>query len=222
VTMLLVIVTPLAIYMAADSKQYPSGDNTEKIFLVGNDAIVMHSGIGLIPRAGESGQAWDAATEFRKSAESAPAGSFHQQLDYFRERVFGSFIQALARYSGAIPPDKKLTFMLAKRRDERTYVACQELPLTSRVISADRWSHRSELPAASILADGWENRNYTWWDIPVGCKMVSPDFSGGFSLVTISKVFKDVAAQSDMCSRQIGGPIRAATSDDIGARWLSD
>jgi hypothetical protein len=57
VTMLLVIVTPLAIYMAADSKQYPSGDNTEKIFLVGNDAIVMHSGIGLIPRAGESGQA---------------------------------------------------------------------------------------------------------------------------------------------------------------------
>jgi hypothetical protein len=44
VTMLLVIVTPLAIYMAADSKQYPSGDNTEKIFLVGNDAIVMHSG----------------------------------------------------------------------------------------------------------------------------------------------------------------------------------
>ena|SRR5271157_168651 len=48
-TINLYIVTSDAVYMAADSRQFPSGaDTVQKIFLLGADSITGHGGIGVI------------------------------------------------------------------------------------------------------------------------------------------------------------------------------
>ena len=71
-TMLLVIVSASAIYVAADSKRFPAEDTTQKIFEVSKDAVVMNGGFALIPGAGENGNDWDAAIEFGKIASQVP------------------------------------------------------------------------------------------------------------------------------------------------------
>jgi hypothetical protein len=74
-TMLLVIVSASATYVAADSKRYPSGGAVEKIFLVGKDASVMETGISSIRDAG-----WNVSVELGNIARSTTEGPFDDQL----------------------------------------------------------------------------------------------------------------------------------------------
>jgi hypothetical protein len=214
-TMLLVIVSASAIYVAADSKQFPSGSMTQKLFLVGKDAAVLQGGIAVIPGAGENGVAWESESEFRKIATLAPNGSFNEQFVDIRNRVFQSFSLALSHYNEYIPPDKKLAFFVAKRENGISHLARQEIPFST----TESGKHRAELPDALILTSA---PNKIWWDLPTECKMQDFDFSRGITFHSISDLFHNVAAQSAICSAEIGGQIRAAVIDDAGGRWLSE
>ena len=96
-SMLLCVVTPLAVFMAADSRQYPSGaDTVQKVFLVGKDAIVSHGGIGVIPHDGGS---WDAAEELKRIAAATASGTFQEQFNFIRQQVMSSISVALRHYT---------------------------------------------------------------------------------------------------------------------------
>src|SRR5689334_16441523 len=107
-TMVLVIVTPAAIYLAADSRQYPSGlDTVQKVFLVGKDAAIAHLGIGRIPRAGSP---WDATEEMTRISSSTPDDGFDAQLAYITEASQSSFSTAVATYSDVPPANPRFVF----------------------------------------------------------------------------------------------------------------
>jgi hypothetical protein len=75
-----------------------------------------------------------------------------------------------------------------------------------------------------MLVNGERGKSGVWWDVPAECKVVLPgsiDMSSKGALISMSTIIRKVAGQSAYCSQMIGGPIRAAISDNNGARWLS-
>jgi hypothetical protein len=86
-TMLLVIASASGIYAAADSKQFPSGATTQKIFQVGNDALILQGGFALIPGGAENGEDWDARVEFRIIASSVTDDAPEQQFESLQASV---------------------------------------------------------------------------------------------------------------------------------------
>src|SRR5207247_6822241 len=115
--MLVCIVAQTAVYMAADSRQYPNGaDTVQKVFLVGRDAIVGHSGIGVIPYDRASGGAWDAAKEVGRIAARVPAGTVNEQLRFIQREALDSLNAGLLHHVGEISVDHpQLTIMFVKR-----------------------------------------------------------------------------------------------------------
>jgi hypothetical protein len=224
-SMLLCIVTPIAVYLAADSRQYPSGaDTVQKVFLVGRDAIVGHSGIGVIG-------SWDAAKEVGRIAATAPNATFEEQLGFVQEQVLKSFNAALEGYSGdsgSLGNNPHLTIMLVKRDSTgRAYFARQEFNVVSTALGSNRWAHHAEAAPIQRLVNGETARTDAWWDVPPECPVATPlhfdSPEGGLIWISsISTIIRGVAGQSAYCSQLIGGPIRAAISEADGARWLPD
>ena len=221
-SMLLCVVTPLAVFMAADSRQYPSGaDTVQKVFLVGKDAIVSHGGIGVIPHDGGS---WDAAEELKRIAAATASGTFQEQFNFIRQQVMSSISVALRHYTARFSNNPHFTIMLAKRNSAgRTYFARQEFKLISTESSPDKWIHRVEANPVQTLVDGETARSGVWWDVPPECRVTPPpkiDLSPKAAFDSISGIIRVVAGQSAYCTQMIGGPIRAAISDAGGARWF--
>jgi hypothetical protein len=225
-SMLLCIVTPLAIYMAADSRQFPSGeDSVQKLFLVGKDAVVAHSGIGVIPGAGTQGKAWDAAEEIRRLASEVVLGTFDEQLTVIENRAKLSLGGALTHYPGSLADDAHLAIMFAKRDSQgRTYVAHLRLNVVSLSAGTNRWTHRVEPGPREIVVNGETGRSGIWWDVPKECEVARPtsiDLSPNAAFNSLASIIRGVAAQSNYCGQMIGGPIRAAIGDAAGVRWIS-
>src|SRR5579862_8064034 len=90
----------------------------------------------------------------------------------------------------------------------------------SSVRSADgKWAHHAEEGQAQVLLDRVRANGNLWWDVPPECpvgerKPAAPTAAG------LAAFINDVAKQSPQCAQQIGGPIRVATIDSGGARWL--
>jgi hypothetical protein len=218
-TMLLVIVSASAIYVAADSKRYPTGEITQKIFLVGDNASVMESGFGFIPE--EIGGGWNVSVELENIARSIPEGTFGDQLSSIRTQLYTSLSVAMARYQGPLPsvPKNKTTFFFAKRIDGRTYPAFQVFP----VIKTPLGTNIVQFQDAKIYINGAKQPITNASVLPPECEMKASDAEilGAKSLDAISDIFHRVAAQSEICSQQIGDPIRVAVIDDSGVRWLN-
>ena len=217
-TMLYVVVTASAMYAAADGKRFPAEDTTQKIFMVGKDAAVMNSGFAFIPGVGSNAAGWDAREEFSKIAGSIPDGEFDEQFAYLRNRVFGSFSQALSSYHGQIPSDKKLAFFFVKYRQGKAYVARQEIAFNTDALG----EHHTIANPAMILANGSQGLQHIWWDVPTECAVPGSELSSEVSLQSLTTLIHHVAEQSQMCSREIGDPIKAIILDDGGARWMQD
>lgn len=221
--MLLVIITPAALYMAADSRQYPSGmDTVQKVFLVGNNAIVGHSGIGIIPLEGQSDEVWDAAVEMQKICAETPVGLFGEQLGFIQQHIQSSLTKALTSYHGSLPNAAHLAILLARREDGTIYFVRQEFRVASILLEPNKWGHPVEAAPVQWLVSG-KATSGAWWDVPPGCEVLLPnylDLSPQMAFQSISAVINGVAAQSTQCSERIGGAIRAAVIDDVGVRWL--
>jgi hypothetical protein len=215
-TMLYVVVTASAIYAAADGKRFPAEDTTQKIFMVGKDAAVMNGGFAFIPGVGPSGTGWDAREEFSRIASSIPDSEFDEQLGYLRSRIFASFSQAISSYQGQLPPDKKLAFFFVKYRQGKAYVVRQEIPFNTDAFG----QHVAILNSAIVLADGTPGLQHIWWDVPAGCVVPVAELSFEVSWQSLTALIHHVAEQSQLCSREIGDPIRAVILDDGGARWM--
>jgi hypothetical protein len=224
-SMLLCVVTPIAIYLAGDSRQYPNGvDTVQKVFLVGKNAMVAHGGIGIIG-------SWDAAREVGRIAAATPNVAFEEQLAFIKTEALKSLNLALERYAGnpsSLEHDPHLTIMVVKRDSTgRTYFVRQEFKVVSTTLSPSGWAYHAEAAPSQRLVDGASPKTSVWWDVPPECPVSqsSIHFDGDSSRVLISPawlaaIIKSVAAQSPRCSQLIGGPIHAAISDAKGARWL--
>ena len=210
-TMLLVIASASAIYAAADSKQFPSGNITEKIFAVGRDAVIMNAGFAFIPKAGENGNDWDARVEIGKLAASIPDGAPEQQFNFLRNRVLENFSQAIARYHGEIPTGKSLDFFFVRRIAAKNYGWFQKI----LVQEAEPRIYQASLDSPKRFDTG------VYWSLPLECIMHNFRIDQIISVAAISDLFHRVAGQSEACSRQIGDPIRVTIiDDDAGVRWL--
>jgi hypothetical protein len=227
-SMLLCIVTPIAIYMAADSRQYPNGSDTvQKVFIVGKDAILAHGGIGVIPFDDGSHGSWDAAVEMGRISSATPGGTFDKQMRFVQTQALKSFETAAKRYSGALTNNPHFTIMFAKRDSAgRAYFARQEFKVVSVSLNTGRWAHRVEPAPVQVIVNGEQNRTGIWWDVPPECRVsltsMSFDLSPGHAFNSISGIIKDVAGQSAYCSQMIGGKVRAAISDNKETRWISE
>jgi outer membrane protein OmpA-like peptidoglycan-associated protein len=85
-------------FLAADSRQYPKGaDNVQKVFLAGKDAIIAHSGVGVIPDDDTPGEAWDAAKEIGEIATRMPSGTLQAQLLFVEIEVVRSLVVARSK-----------------------------------------------------------------------------------------------------------------------------
>ena len=224
-SMLLCIVTPLAIYMAADSRQFPSGDDSvQKLFLVGKNAIVAHSGIGVIPGGGTQERAWDAADEIRQIASKTVPGTFDEQLTSLENRAKVSLGEALSHYPGRLADDAHFSIMFAKRDSQgRAYMAHIRLNVVSLSAGTDRRTHRVEAGPREIVVNGETGRSGIFWDVPKECAVlpISTGFSPNAAFNSLAAIIRGVAAQNSYCGQVIGGPIRAAIADAAGVRWIS-
>lgn len=218
-SMVVCLVAQAAIYMAADSRQYPSGaDTVQKVFLVGRDAMLGHSGIGLIPSDGPSGGTWDAAKEVGRIAASTPMGTFQEQLAFIQREVLKSFNTGLQQRSGEINGDHPhLAIMFVKRDSNgQGYCTHQVFSVVSTPLENQKWSHWAEaVPAEPPRTSG------IWWDAPSECP-VSLNSRAGPIRAALSAFIQEVAEQSDYCRQVIGGAIRIAVADDMGARWIPE
>lgn len=224
-SMLLCIVTPIAIYLAGDSRQYPNGvDTVQKVFLVGKNAMVGHGGLGVIG-------SWDAAREVGRIAAATPNVAFEEQLVFIKAQALKSLNLALETYAGnpsSLENDPHLTIMLVKRDSTgRVYFIRQEFKVVSTALSPNGWAYHAEAAPIQRLVNGVSPKTGVWWDVPPECPVSqsSVQFDADpsrvlISLSWLSAIVKGVAAQSARCSQLIGGPIHAAISDAKGARWL--
>jgi hypothetical protein len=217
-TMLYVVVAASAIYAAADAKRFPAEDTTQKIFIVGKDAAVMNGGFAFIPGVGPNGTGWDACEEFSKIAGSIPDGEFDEQFAYLRRRIFASFSQALSSYRGQLPSDKNLAFFFVKYQRGKAYVARQEIAFNTDASG----QHNATTSSPTLIANGSQGAQGIWWDVPAECVIPTAELSYEISWQSLVTLFHHVAEQSQMCSREIGDPIRAVILNDSGARWMQD
>jgi hypothetical protein len=209
-TMLLVIASASGIYAAADSRRFPAGDTTQKIFTVGNDAVIMQGGFALIPGAGDNGNNWDAVVEFQKTAATITDEEPERQFDLLRTRVFDNFSNAISRFRGEISNGKSLDFFFVRRLQAKNYGWFQKISVDE--VQSRTYQAKIENPITFETG--------VYWSLPPECSMQNFDFKEGASFGSISELFHRVASQSVSCSHQIGGPIRIAIIDDGGVRWL--
>jgi hypothetical protein len=223
-SMLVVVVTSGAVLMAADSRQSPSGKDTiQKLFLVGGRAVLGHSGIGVLPFDNPQNGAWDAAVEAEGVSKRVHGGDARSQFDFIRLELLKSFNNGLARRSLEIGGDSpKLAIMFINRdSDGRVFLAREELKVVSKPLGNNKWRHHAEAGGTQILIDGQRADRGLWWDVPPECparerRPAAP------TPVAISAFINAVARQSPICTQKIGGLIRVATIDDVGARWLQE
>jgi hypothetical protein len=206
-TMLLVIASASGIYAAADGTQFPSGATTQKIFQVGNDALILQGGFALIPGGAENGEDWDARVEFRIIASSVTDDAPEQQFESLRKLVFENFSRALARYHGQIPSGKSLDFFFVRRFRAKNYVWFQKIAFLEV---------QPMIYEARLLEEPRFFDQGVYWSLPPECAMQQFDFSKGVSFVNISDLFRQVAGQSTACSNQIGEPIHIMFISDGG------
>ncbi len=230
-TMLLVLVTAGAVFVAGDSRQFPTHEDTrQKVQLAGRDAITAEAGIGVIPDGNPQGGPWDALAVLQDIAVSVPDGTFSEQLNFLREKFNASFSDAAARFHNEIPlnPAPKIDVFFVKRDTRgRAYVAVQEFHVRSIALPGGRWQHRVEIDAPQIELEGVILQGAairTYWSVPNECTVdvkSIPTNPQGHEAQWMSDLIRVVAAQSPQCAAQIGGPIRIATIDAAGAHWLS-
>lgn len=230
--MTLVLATASAVFVAGDSRQSVTLDDTiQKVFLVGNDALIAHAGVGVIPDAGPQGEPWDAAAELRTIAAETTAGSFAHQLREITEKLETSFANALSRFDEIIrtdPPAKIDIFFAKRNADGRVSVALQEFYVRSLQKADVKWQHRLELGELQIMLNDTklaDDAIRTYWSVPPGCAVNSssaPPIPRENIASWIRDLIRSVANQSPQCTAQIGGPIRIATVDSEGARWLAE
>jgi hypothetical protein len=220
--MLVCIVASTAVYMAADSRQSPSGaDNVQKVFLVGKTAILGHGGIGVIPFNGPSGGAWDAAREAERVANRTPVEAPKDQFRFIGRELLRSLNQGLLQRSEEIRgSDPHLVVMfIARDLEGHAFFFRQEFKVVGTVLPDGTWRYHGDAAPIQVVVDGKSGATGTWWDVPpeyqVGLRRLE-----GLTHAAISAFIKDVSQQSESCRRQIGGQVRLAVVDGAGARWM--
>ena len=223
-SMVVCIVAQAAIYMAADSRQYPSGaDTVQKVFLLGRDGMMGHSGIGVIPYDDNSGR-WDAADEVGKIASRTPDGTIQEQLAFLTKEVLASLNAGLLKRSAEISGDHPQLAIMLVKLSSKSGAACahQAFTIVSTPLANNRWRHRAIADASEPLhtpAQNGVNSAGIWFETPPECP-VGARRPAAPTYAAISAFIMSVAGQSDYCRQMIGGPIRVAVSDENGARWM--
>jgi len=224
-SMLVVGVTASAVLLAADSRQYPSGQDTvKKLFLVGKRAVLLHAGIGVIPSDNPQEQgAWDAAKEVARIAGQVPAVFPKDQFAFISEEALKSLNDGLAKRSLLIDgPNPQLTMMFVDRdAGGRVFFARKEFRVLSTRTGDHTWRHHAEAGETTVVLDRLRTDKGLWWDVPPQCpvgerKPTAPTPAG------LAAFINAVAGQSPFCSQMIGGPIRVAIIDSAGARLLQE
>ena len=229
-TILFVLATPGSVFLAGDSRQFPTRDDTrKKVFLVGKDALIAQGGVGVIPSVRPDGGPWDALSTLNGIVDRTGAAEFGKQLEFIAKEFGERFADVLSRFHEVIrrePPAKIDMFFVKRTSNRRVYVAYQEFHVRSKEDPGGRWQHEMELGVPQIKLDGIKLRNEairTYWSAPFGCAVETRKagpINRGQEAAWITKLVRGVAAQSEQCSAQIGGTIRVATVDNKGARWL--
>jgi len=218
------VMTSSAVFMAADSRQYPSGKDTiQKLFVVPGHAIVGHSGIGVIPFGDPQNGAWDAAVEVERISKRVPDGDGRHQFDFIRLELLKSLNNGLARRSREIGRrSPKLAVMFVSRDSSgRVFFAREETTVVSTPLGNDQWRHHAEAGRTQIVIDRQRADRGLWWDVPPECP-VGERRPNAPTPASIAAFIDDVARQSAACTQMIGGRVRVATIDNGGARWLKE
>ena len=212
-SMLVVVVTSSAVLMAADSREFPSRrDTTQKLFLIGNRAVLGHGGIGVIPFDNPRGGPWNAAVEAEDVSKRVPDGDAKRQFDFIQSELLKSLNSGLASRSLKIGGDNpKLDIMFINRdSDGRVFFARQELKVVSTPLGNNRWRHHTEAGGVQIMIDGRRADRGVWWDVPPECPVGEREPTAS-TPATISAFINSVARQSGTCTQMIGGLIRLTT-----------
>jgi hypothetical protein len=225
-SMLVVGVTESAVLFAVDSRQYPSREDTvKKLFLVGKRGMLGHSGIGVIPSDEPQKQgSWDAAREVERIAGQVlpvlPAYP-KDQFAAIGDEVLASLNAGLSKRSLSIEgQNPRLTIMFVDRDDGgRVFLARKEFRVISEQAEKGSWRHHAEEGETQVILDRLRHDRGLWWDAPPECpigdrKPTAP------TPAAFAAFINEVAGQSPLCAQKIGGPIRVATIDSGGARWL--
>jgi hypothetical protein len=221
-SMLVVGVTAYAVFIAADSRQYPSGkDTVQKVFLVGKRAILGHEGIGVIPFDSAQPGAWDASDEVERISKRVPHVRARNQFDFIRSELHKSINAGLARRSLEIDGSNLHLAIVFIHRDSdgKVFIAREKIEVVSTRLADKRWRHHAEPGAPQILINAKHADQGLWWDVPEECP-VGPRMPAALTTAAISAFINNVAVQSRMCSQKIGGPVRIAIVDDTGAGGL--
>jgi hypothetical protein len=222
-SMLVIGVTATAVLFAADSRQYPNGNDTvKKLFLVGKRGMLGHSGIGILPSDKPVAQgSWDAEKEVERIAGQVPAAFPKDQFDFISKEVLKSLNAGLAKRSLPIDGTNPHVSIMFVDRDSggRVFFARKEFKVVSVHASDGSWKHHAEQGEAQVVLDRVRTDRGLWWDVPRECpvgerKPAAPTVAG------LAAFINDVAKQSPQCAQQIGGTVRVATSDSAGAHWL--
>jgi hypothetical protein len=228
-TMIFVLATAGAVFVAGDSRQFPTlADTRQKVYLVGEDALIAQAGIGVIPSVEPNRPAWDALAVLRDIAGKTGSGSFREQFNLIMTEYGANFTIALSRYPEIIrtdPPSKIAIFFAKRASDRRVHIGIQEFHVQSSVHAGGKWEHNMQLGARQVKLDGIilaENQIQAYWSVPHGCSVDAVrSIPKGGEAVWIAALMRRVSAQSSECTAQIGGPIRIATVDSAGAHWLA-
>ena len=229
-TMILVLATASAVFIASDSRLARTLDDTrQKVYLIGNDAIIGQTGVAVIPDGGPQGEPWDANAELSQIAVGIPGGTFDEQLGAITGELETSFAGALSRFDEFIrtdPPAKIDLFFAKRSAGGNVYVAHQEFHVRSLQKDGGKWQHRLELGARQIKLNDiklGDEAIRAYWSVPQGCAVDTSTAPPKENVAGwIRDLIRSVANQSPQCTAQIGGPIRIATVDSEGARWLAE
>jgi hypothetical protein len=222
-SMLVVGVTASAVLFAVDSRQYPSGEDTvKKLFLVGKRGMLGHSGIGVIPsdKPQEQGS-WDAARQVERIAGHVLAAYPKDQFAAISAEVLASLNAGLSKRSLPIEgQNPRLTIMFVDRDDGgRVFLARKEFRVISEQADNGSWRHHSEEGETQVILDRLRTDRGLWWDVPPECPIGNRKPTAP-TPAAFAAFINDVAGQSPLCAQKIGGPIRVATIESGGARWL--
>lgn len=212
-TMLFIMISGTAIYAAADSRQFPLGNVTEKLAIVGNDAVILDAGIALI--RGYSSPIWDVRAELARIQGDPPKGDFVQQLKEIGKRLAERFGAAISKFEEPLGEDPHVSFFLAKRENGKSFVAFQKLTVID-----DGNSRRVSVEDEKLFTTPGFN-----WVAPEGCR---PDraeveaLESGWSKSRVEQLFTTAAIRSPDCATRIGLPISSVIIDDAGARRIQE
>jgi hypothetical protein len=168
-TMLFIVLTGSAISIAADSKQFPSGSLTNKLAVVGSDAVIADTGLAFIPS--ENGdEGWNVRMELEELHSHPPSGGFFEQIAAIRDRFAEKLNRALPHVHELLPVDANLSFFFTKRSGGKSFFAFQKLTVTG--IGSARRVFAEPLKVMEAP--------YVGWSTPKGCEpsMEQPFRSG--------------------------------------------